>query len=176
MQTKISDEQLIRLTKDFFQSIDFDYFNKINTILDHTNSDFKLNISTLSNIENAVGNPNEQHPINIDVRQYGDLRDIYGLVHELTHCLDVDKGDNTTRQLLGEIAPQCMERLLDNFLIKQSNSEKFDIDTLLEDIEKRKYTTFLSRMKNVQHFFELEDQKDKGIIHRRKNFRANKGC
>lgn len=69
-----------------------------------------------------------------------------------------------------------MERLLDNFLIKQSNLKKFDIDTLLEDIEKRKYTTFLSRMKNVQHFFELEDQKDKGIIPRRKNFRANKGC
>lgn len=58
------------------------------------------------------------------------------LYNELTHCLDVDKGDNTTRQLLGEIAPQCMERLLDNFLIKQSNLEKFDIDTLLEDIEK----------------------------------------
>lgn len=175
LQTPISNEQLIRLTKAFFESIDLDYFNKINTILNNENPDFKLNISTSSDIENAVSNPNDK-PLNINVRQYGDLRDIYGLVHELTHCLDIDKGDNSTRQLLGEIAPQCMERLLDDFLIKHTNSEKIDIDILFEDIEKRKYVTFLSRMKNAQHFCKLEDQKDKGIIPNRKNFRSRKRC
>ncbi len=91
-------------------------------------------------------------PININVTEYGDLRDIYGLIHELTHSFDIDNGDTSTRRILGEVAPQCMERLLDNYLLENGNSFGFDNDILLKDIDIRRLTTFISRTQNALDF------------------------
>ena len=73
-------------------------------------------------------------------------------MHELTHTLDIDNGDTNTRRVLGEIAPQCMERLLDIFLIKNCNLFGFNMEKLQEDINMRRFTTFLSRVQNAIDF------------------------
>lgn len=154
LSTPISSEQLMQITKSFFGNFDNEISVKINRILDKKDNRFNLNVNSSVNGENKVSNPNKI-PVDIDVTQYGDLRDVYGLVHELTHCLDIDNGDNDTRKILGEVAPQCMERMLDKYLIENCEVLGFNSKTLLNDIEKRKFTTFVSRAQNAIHFNNL---------------------
>jgi hypothetical protein len=156
LSTQISGEQLIPITRDFFDSIDSEISVKINSILDGKDNRFNLNINPNGNGENKVSNPN-RIPINIDVTQFGDLRDVYGIVHELTHCLDIENGDTAARRILGEVAPQCMERMLDVYLIENCDSLGFNSEILLKDIEKRKFTTFISRAQNAIHFNNLRN-------------------
>ena len=79
----------------------------------------------------------------------------YEMIHELTHTLDIDNGDTTTRRVLGEVAPQCMERMLDNYLLTMTDNElnKYGFNkTILEkDIQDRRLSTFASRFHNTQN-------------------------
>ena len=74
-------------------------------------------------------------------------------MHELTHSWDSRNGDNSTNKILGEIAPQCMERLLDNFLIKMSDEDKkrynFQDDVLTQDIKSLNIKTFVLRLSSM---------------------------
>lgn len=74
------------------------------------------------------------------------------MIHELTHCLDVDNGDTDARRVLGEVAPQCMERLLDQYLIENCELLGLNKKILLNDIDKRRLSTFVSRAQNAIHF------------------------
>lgn len=154
LYTQISSEQLLKITKEFFKNIDSQISYRVNSIIDRKDDRFNLNIDSNGNGKNQVSNPNKI-PIDIDVTQYGDLRDVYGLVHELTHCLDIDNGDTDTRKILGEVAPQCMERLLDKYLMENGKSLDFNMKVLSKDIEKRNLTTFISRAQNAIHFNSL---------------------
>ena len=154
LSTQISSDQLMQITKDFFENIDSEISSQVNSILDGKDNRFNLNIDSNGNGENQVSNPN-RIPIDIDVTQYGDLRDVYGLVHELTHCLDIDNGDTDTRKILGEVAPQCMERLLDKYLMENCELLGFNSEMLSKDIEKRKLSTFVSRAQNAINFNNL---------------------
>ena len=151
LQTKISYEQLIDIVKGFFKDIDNEIFLKINNILEGKESRFNLSIDAKWNGKNCVSSPDAQQ-IDIKVGKYGDLRDVYGIIHELTHCLDIKDKDTSTRRILGEVAPQCMERLLDNYLIENCNSLGLNNEVLLKDIEIRKFTTFISRAQNAMDF------------------------
>ena len=151
LQTQISDEQLTRIVKGFFEDFDAETFNKISNILDGKDNRFNLSIDEKWNGESSVSNPNTM-PIDIKVGKYSDLRTVYELVHELTHCLDVENGETTTRRVLGEVAPQCMERLVDFYLIENCNLFGMDKGKLEEDIDKRKFTTFISRAQNAIDF------------------------
>ena len=154
LKTKISEQDTLEIVKSFFESIDNDISIKINEILENKSNDVYLEVSKYDGTGEANTGNSDNKPIRVFAPIRGDLRDLYNLVHELTHTLDIENGDTDTRKVLGEVAPQCMERMLDQFLINMSEDEKqkycFDTNTLNEDINKRKLTTFISRYRNVQ--------------------------
>lgn len=53
------------------------------------------------------------------------------------------------------VAPQCMERLLDKYLMENCELLGFNREMLSKDIEKRKLSTFVSRAQNAIHFNNL---------------------
>ena len=83
----------------------------------------------------------------------GDLNDLYNNVHEITHTFDSKEGDLATRRILGEVLPECMERMLDEYLLGLSDEEieeyGFKRADLEQDINLRRYTTFLTRRGNT---------------------------
>lgn len=182
LQTALNSEQVIELTQKFFQSIDDDMANKVNDIISgHTKEGngqfidlqtypFDTNLKyyhtrydtnarnygtrrTQAMTEIPKQNSND---VVIYVPFKGDLRDVYALVHEISHSFDTKNGDTDTRKVLGEVAPQCMERMLDEFLLNlpQEDKLKYGIDDsiLSQDIQDRKITTFISRYDNVISF------------------------
>lgn len=157
LQTKLTKLQIIELTKKFFASIDITLANQVQKIFEKRNPKVVLktplydgtteaNVLMLYNGELLI----------VKVPMRGDLRDLYGMVHELTHTFDTTNGDTMTRKILGEVAPRCMERMLDNFLLNMSQEDllKYGInrETLLKDIQNRKITTFLSSVDNAIAF------------------------
>ena len=56
--------------------------------------------------------------ISINVFLTDSLNDIYNLIHEITHYFTF--GDTESEIMLSEVAPQCMERVLDDFLLQLS--------------------------------------------------------
>lgn len=121
LQTQISKQHTLEIAKKFFSSIDEEIAVKINDIIDGNNTNIKLEMPVFNGKYDAtVSNPDTK-PIIVFVPIRNDLRYLYELVHELTHTLDTDNGDTITRKTLGEVAPQCMERMLDDFLIGMTN-------------------------------------------------------
>lgn len=156
LQTQISERHTIEIAKRFFESIDDEISVKLNDIINGNNLDIKLVMTPYDGKEEANAsspNPNNK-PLRVFIPIRGDLRQLYEIVHELTHTLDMDNGDTITRKILGEVAPQCMERMLDTFLLEMSDEEMskygFDKSVLEKDIRDRKITTFISRYHNTQ--------------------------
>ncbi|MBE5806367.1 MAG: hypothetical protein E7313_06675 [Clostridiales bacterium] len=154
LQTKISTDNTIELTQKFFESIDKDISRKVNDIINGNNPNIILKIENYNSKGAYVSNPN-QMPIIVYIPLKQDLRQLYEMIHELTHTLDIDNGDTTTRRVLGEVAPQCMERMLDNYLLTMTDNElnKYGFNkTILEkDIQDRRLSTFASRFHNTQN-------------------------
>ena len=92
----------------------------------------------------------------INLSLTGTLNDIYNLVHETTHYFTVN--DTATEQIYSEIAPQCMERILDEFLLQLTDEElnKYNLnkEELSDDIKKRRIISFASRYKATKGFIE----------------------
>ena len=156
LETKISEHDTIELAKQFFVDIDSEISSKINDIIDGKNLNIILAMKPYDGTEGAhASNPNKT-PIRVCVPIRGDIRQLYELIHELTHTLDIGNGDTTTRRILGEVAPQCMERLLDEYLLSMSDEEfkryGFDKSILEQDIQDRRISTFISRYENVLAF------------------------
>lgn len=134
LQTTLNNEQVIELTQKFFRSIDDDMADKVDDIITgHTktgNGQF-IDLQTYPFDENlkyyhtkydtnvkkygtrrtqAMAQMPKQNSndVVIYVPLKGDLRDVYSLVHEISHSFDTKNGDNDTRKVLGEVAPQCM--------------------------------------------------------------------
>ena len=99
----------------------------------------------------------EKIPITVYVPIRDDIRQLYELIHEVTHTFDIENGDTPTRRVLGEVAPQCMERLLDDFLLEMSDEDMkkygFNRNKMEQDIKDRKISTFLSRFNNAQALY-----------------------
>ncbi|MBR3133969.1 MAG: hypothetical protein IKG56_00720 [Clostridia bacterium] len=156
LQTVISEQHTIEIAKKFFASIDPEISAKINDIIDGNYPEIQLVMKPYDGKEESNVNsptPNNK-PLRVFVPIRGDLRQLYELVHELTHTLDTENGDTTTRKILGEVAPQCMERMLDSFLLGMTDEEikkyGFDKYILEKDIKDRRITTFISRYHNAQ--------------------------
>ena len=98
-------------------------------------------------------NPDEK-PVKVRVPIRGDLRQLYEFAHECTHTFDIDNGWTETRLVLAEVAPQCMERLLDEYLLGMSEAELkkygFDKRVLEKDIQDRRLSTFFNRLWNIE--------------------------
>lgn len=86
----------------------------------------------------------------------GDLRDLYTIVHEVTHTFDLKNGDTEARKIFGEIAPQCVERMLDEYLLNLNDKDirKYELsrNVLIQDVRSRQISTFLSRKDNIKSF------------------------
>lgn len=152
LQTKISENDTIEIVQKFFASIDEKIFKKVNDVITGQNSKIKLEFD--QDIERGANVSGcDKYTFVVHVPIFGDLRQLYDMVHELTHILDIDNGDTETRKVLGEIAPQCMERLLDDFLLKMSDEEMqkygFDKAIIEKDIQRRRIMTFLTRYHNA---------------------------
>ena len=82
-------------------------------------------------------------------KETGTLTDVYSLVHEISHTLYVQNQFGEARMILGEVIPQCMERMLDSYLIGLAERKEVDMDVkcLKKDITKRKISTAIGRFR-----------------------------
>lgn len=82
-------------------------------------------------------------------KETGTLTDVYSLVHEISHTLYVQNQFSEARMILGEVTPQCMERMLDSYLIGLAERKEVDMDVkcLKKDITKRKISTAIDRFR-----------------------------
>lgn len=153
LETGISKEDTIELAQRFFESIDRGLYEKYNAIVNGSNPNIILQMEEFNGKGASVNSP-EKMPVTVYVPIRGDIRQLYELVHECTHTFDIDNGDTPTRKVLGEVAPQCMERLLDDFLLGMSDEDMrkyvFDKEILEKDVRERRISTFLSRFHNAQ--------------------------
>lgn len=153
--TRLSQEQVIELAKRFFASLDDKKARDAIKVIEGKNKRIKLNIEygdeSNGNLE-APHKSKKELPLNC--KFVGDLRDLYVLIHEVTHTLDIRNGDHSTRRVLGEIAPQCMELLVDDFLLGLEDKGSYGIDglALKQDINTRKIIRFLERYRNTCNF------------------------
>lgn len=156
VQTAITKEDTLELARRFFESIDESLCEKFNNIINGNNSNIVLEMEKYNGKGASVTNPNKM-PVTVYIPLRDDIRQLYELVHECTHTFDIDNGDTPTRSVLGEVAPQCMERLLDDFLLEMSDEDMqkyaFDRSTIEKDIKVRRITTFLSRFNNAQNLY-----------------------
>lgn len=153
LETRISKENTIELAQRFFESIDRGLYEKYNAIVNGSNPNIMLQMEEFNGKGASVNSP-EKMPVTVYVPIRGDIRQLYELVHECTHTFDIDNGDTSTRKVLGEVAPQCMERLLDDFLLGMSDDDMrkygFDKEILEKNVRERRISTFLSRFHNAQ--------------------------
>ena len=154
LETKISIGDTIELAQRFFGSIDRGLYEKYNAIVNGSNPNIMLQMEEF-NGKGASANSPQKMPVTVYVPIRGDIRQLYELVHECTHTFDIDNGDTSTRKVLGEVAPQCMERLLDDFLLGMSDDDMqkygFDKEILGKNVRERRISTFLSRFHNAQN-------------------------
>ena len=92
-------------------------YEKYNAIVNGSNPNIMLQMEEFNGKGASVNSP-EKMPVTVYVPIRGDIRQLYELVHECTHTFDIDNGDTSTRKVLGEVAPQCMERLFVDQQIK----------------------------------------------------------
>ena len=152
LDSKLSENQTISLAKPFFASLGKELSNRANRVLSGEDSQFKFIFEKYSQSIDKNGNPREA-----EVSEFrevycpikGDLRDLYGIIHEVTHTFDLGNGDTEARKIFGEIAPQCIERMLDEYLLNLSNGDmqKYGLNRniLIQDVRDRQVSTFFSR-------------------------------
>lgn len=93
--------------------------NKATQVIEGKSSKFKFIFEKYGKSLDKEGNPREAEVSNLSevyCPRRVDLRDLYGIVHEVTHTFDLRNGDTESRKIFGEIVPQCMERMLDEYL------------------------------------------------------------
>ncbi|MCR5146804.1 MAG: hypothetical protein K6B70_05625 [Clostridia bacterium] len=152
-RTKLEKQQSIELAKNFFKSIHNRKAKEALRNLEGKNKNIQVNIS-LGNRANGFLETPQKDDLKMNCCFVGDLRDVYTLVHEVTHTLDIKNEDTSTRRILGEVAPSCMEDLVDDFLNNLHDKDRYGIDEdiLKEDIKDRKITRFLQHYGNTRKF------------------------
>lgn len=159
LESKLSESQAILLAKQFFKSLGTELSEKANLVLSDKDSKFKFILEKYGQSLDRNGNPREaevSHFSEVYCPTRGDLRDLYNIIHEITHTFDLGNEDTEARKIFGEIAPQCMERMLDEYLLNLSDEDiqKYGLDRniLMQDIRNRQVSTFLSRKDNIKSF------------------------
>ena len=171
LQTKVSVADSVEIVKKFFESIDEEMAKKVNNIISGTNPDIILETK---NVEFAETTDPDKKPVNVRVPIRGDIRQLYEFVHECTHTFDIDNGWTDTRMVLAEVGPQCMERLLDDYLLEMSEAELqkygFDKKVLERDIHDRRISTFFGRLWNVESLNEYNEVKKGKILEKDRKY------
>lgn len=157
--SKLSEMQTIELAEQFFSSLGTELSNKATQVIESKSSKFKFIFERYGKSLDKQGNPREAEVSNFSevyCPRRGDLRDLYSIVHEVTHTFDLRNGNTEARKIFGEIVPQCMERMLDEYLLNLNDKDiqKYGLNrnTLIQDVRNRQISTFLSRKDNVKSF------------------------
>ena len=157
--SRLSEMQTIELAKQFFFSLGAELSNKATQVIEGNSSKFKFIFEKYGKSLDKEGNPREAEVSNLSevyCPRRGDLRDLYGIVHEVTHTFDLRNGDTESRRIFGEIVPQCMERMLDEYLLNLNDKDiqKYGLNrnALIQDVRNRQVSTFLSRKDNIKSF------------------------
>lgn len=104
LTSKLSENQTILLAKQFFASLGTELSDKANRVLSSEDSKFKFIFEKYGQSLDRNGNPREAEVSNFSevycpIR--GDLRDLYSVVHEVTHIFDLSNGDTEARKIFG---------------------------------------------------------------------------
>lgn len=157
--SKLSEMQTIELAKQFFSSSGSNLSDKAIQIIENKSNKFKFIFEKYGNSLDNQGNPREAEVSNLSevyCPRRGDLRDLYSIVHEVTHTFDLENGDTESRKIFGEISPQCIERMLDEYLLNLNDKDiqKYGLNrtTLIQDVRNRQISTFISRKDNFKSF------------------------
>ena len=120
LTSTISSETMCQLSKDFFNSLGKSFSEKAKRIMD-SNSFPSKKVS---------------------------LKELYEYIHQISSSFDLGNGNTDVRKIFGEITPQCIEKMLNNFLLDLdvSDMKKYGLDrsTLHVDIAKKELASFLS--------------------------------
>ena len=154
------------------KEIAFDFFSKLNCgdeIKKTIEEDIKKNNIHFDNNNPRCSASFDGVNHTVHLTNYGDLRDLYTVAHEYTHAYDSLSGENKTRRLMSETNAQCMERILDNYLLSLSDNDlnKYNIDrkTLEEDILDRNIATFCDRFIRIDQIIQNKNKiKNMGYI------------
>lgn len=154
------------------KEIAFDFFSKLNCgaeIKKTIEEDINKNKIHFDNKNPNCGASFDGENHNVYLTNYGDLRDLYTVAHEYTHAFDSLSGHKITRRLTSETNAQCMERLLDSYLLSLSDNDlsKYNIDrkTLEEDILDRNIATFYNRFGLIEQIIQNKNKtKNMGYI------------
>lgn len=151
VEMDMSFDKVKAIALDFFKDIDNMFFNQAYEII-HGKSNiifhpYRLTKDVIKSIENGDMNeygiplysetPIFQGNTNYSVLHLpltGKLRDLYALVHEISHSFEHTLFDTTTINILGEITPEIFENLLNEFLLKNANKYGLNINSLKSDI------------------------------------------
>ena len=100
---------------------------------------------------------------NITIPYSESITDLYSIAHEFTHYFIMQRRDSIG--VLDEAVPQCMERIVDSFLLNLSDDDlaRYNLDRkgLNEDVKRRQALAFAARYCSVKKF--NEKAKDKNI-------------
>lgn len=159
LASRLSKIQTIELAKQFFSNLGTELSNNATQVIEGKSSRFKLIFEKYGKSLDKEGNPREAEVSNFSevyCPRRGDLRDLYSIVHEVTHTFDLRNGDTESRKIFGEIVPQCMERMLDEYLLNLNDKDiqKYGLNrnALIQDVRNRQVSTFLSRKDNIKSF------------------------
>ena len=121
-ETTIDLESAESIIKEFYQSLDEDYLsNKITNIFEGKDNQVNLSIKENYNVEpekyvepRVQTFPDGKQDIQMEFT--GNIFDVFDLVHELAHTLDMpDGGLNTSRLSCAEITSICIEKIFENY-------------------------------------------------------------
>ena len=128
-------DQVKKIALDFLKSIDEELYQKAKSII-NGKTDFEFNIyykdeisPKQMDVKRKDGMPKYTsfgclHTTNgkkgIYIPCERNIRDVYLLVHEISHSFDYCNPDTPTRNLLGEITPKIFEMLLQQYLLEKN--------------------------------------------------------
>lgn len=185
----IHEDKMFEIILNFFSSVDTDFYDKTNKILNNNYPNTKTYIYDFhkddpkelthysihyfdgkAEIFFPLGYKMSKEKVQTVRTEYGDdfytLDDLYSIAHELSHLLDITPENFTpepspTREMLAEVTPGIFENLLTDFLLKNGFFDKDSIANKKSSINNKLLThAHLTRLKLLL----AEIKKNKGSI------------
>lgn len=134
-EKKIDLEKTKSIVRNFYQSLGDDFIsNKITRILDGTDDQVQLGIQENYNVQpgkhvepRVKTSPDEKQDIQMEF--IGNIFDVFDLVHELAHTLDMPKeGFNISRLTCAEITSICIEKMFENYVVEHQICSEKDVN------------------------------------------------
>ena len=151
LKTKVDRNQAIDIVLGFFRKFGIDVSKLLEEGKQNNESGQTVYLSFNKGVKrNETTSPTfAGEDVHAYAKETGTLTDVYSLVHEISHTLYVQNQFGEARMILGEVIPQCMERMLDSYLIGLAEIKEVDMDVkcLKKDITKRKISTAIDRFR-----------------------------